>query len=99
MKPVTTQSEDRSAATEPRAPTLRNYYGGSWEAAAATKSLEDRDPVSGEVAALVPLSGPAEVDAAVTAARAAQAAWREVPPQRRARAIMRLRSELDQRRE
>jgi malonate-semialdehyde dehydrogenase (acetylating)/methylmalonate-semialdehyde dehydrogenase len=47
----------------------------------------------------VPLSGVTEVDAAVTAARGAQAKWREVAPQRRARAIMRLRGELAARQE
>jgi malonate-semialdehyde dehydrogenase (acetylating)/methylmalonate-semialdehyde dehydrogenase len=61
--------------------------------------LDDVDPASGEVAALVPLSGAAEVDAAVIAARAAQPAWREVPPQRRARAVLALREELLRRRE
>ena len=50
--------------------------------------------LSGEVAARVPLSGAAEVRAAVEAARAAQPGWREVPPQRRARAVLALREEL-----
>jgi malonate-semialdehyde dehydrogenase (acetylating) / methylmalonate-semialdehyde dehydrogenase len=40
-----------------------------------------------------------EVDAAVAAARAAQPGWREVPPQRRARAVLALREELLRRRE
>ena len=99
MKPVTTESEARPAATEGQPRTLRNYVGGGWETATVSKTLEDRDPVSGEVAALVPLSGAAEVDAAVSAARAAQPAWRALAPQRRARAIMALRSALAARRE
>jgi malonate-semialdehyde dehydrogenase (acetylating)/methylmalonate-semialdehyde dehydrogenase len=99
MKPVSTESEARPAAAQAQARTLRNYVGGGWESAAAGDTLEDRDPVSGEVAALVPLSGAAEVDTAVSAARSAQAEWRDVPPQRRARAIMALRSELVARRE
>ena len=82
-----------------QARTLRNYVGGGWQAAAAGETLEDRDPVSGEISALVPLSGAAEVDAAVRAARTAQAEWREVAPQRRARAIMSLRAALSERRE
>src|SRR4249919_2721050 len=86
------------AVTE-SAPTLSNYIGGSWRPADGTGALEDRDPASGELAALVPLSGAADVDAAVRAARAAQPEWWAVPPQRRARAIMRLRSALDDRRE
>ncbi len=99
MKPVTTESqaESRAGAAEPR--TLRNYVGGEWHSASATEVLEDRDPVSGEVSAVVPLSGAADVDAAVRAAREAQPAWRDLAPQRRARAVMRLRQELVSRQE
>jgi len=99
MKPVTTSSHapPKIGAEETR--TLRNYIGGGWQSASGPEVLEDRDPVSGEVAALVPLSGETEVDAAVRTAREAQPAWREVAPQRRARAIMRLRHELSERRE
>jgi malonate-semialdehyde dehydrogenase (acetylating)/methylmalonate-semialdehyde dehydrogenase len=94
MKPVTTTSDAASRDVADKARTLRNYVGGRWQPAAVTGTLEDRDPVSGDVTALVPLSGDAEVDAAVRAAREAQPAWRAVAPQRRARAIMRLRHEL-----
>jgi len=31
MKPVTTESEARPAATEGQPRTLRNYVGGGWE--------------------------------------------------------------------
>jgi malonate-semialdehyde dehydrogenase (acetylating) / methylmalonate-semialdehyde dehydrogenase len=78
---------------------LHNYVDGAWRRAASVGRLEDRDPATGELAALVPLSGAAEVDAAVKAARAAQPEWAEVPPQRRARAIMALRAALEERRE
>jgi malonate-semialdehyde dehydrogenase (acetylating) / methylmalonate-semialdehyde dehydrogenase len=98
MKPVTTASKPGSAAP-PVAGTLRNYVGGGWRPASVDESLEDRDPVSGEIRALVPLSGEAEVGAAVDAAASVQAEWREVAPQRRARAIMRLRNELADRHE
>jgi malonate-semialdehyde dehydrogenase (acetylating)/methylmalonate-semialdehyde dehydrogenase len=99
MKPVTAASKAESRAGAAEARTLRNYVDGRWQSAAGPDVLEDRDPVSGDVAVLVPLSGEADVDAAVRAARAAQPAWREVAPQRRARAIMRLRHELSERRE
>ena len=77
---------------------LENYVDGAW-APVEAETLEDRDPATGDVAALVPLSGTAEVDAAVDAARRVQPAWRAVPPQRRARAVMRLREELVARRD
>jgi malonate-semialdehyde dehydrogenase (acetylating) / methylmalonate-semialdehyde dehydrogenase len=82
------------------APVLANYVGGEWVAAGGgIETLADVDPATGETAARVPLSGAAEVRAAVEAARAAQPGWRAVPPQRRARAVLRLREELLRRRE
>ena len=78
---------------------LRNYVGGEWVAVEGVEAIPDVDPASGETVASVPLSGAAEVDAAVAAARAAQPDWRAVPPQRRARAVLALREELLRRRE
>ena len=79
--------------------TLRNYVGGEFRQAAVTSTLEDRDPATGELAAHVPLSGEADVDQAVRAARDAFPAWRGTPPQQRARAMMALREALDEHRE
>ena len=81
-------------ATTAEARTLQNYIGGEWRDAATSDALEDRDPATGELTARVPLSGAADVDAAVQAARAAQPGWREVPPQQRARAVLALRDAL-----
>src|SRR5215207_1282800 len=81
-------------ATAAEARTLQNFIAGQWRDAGASEALEDRDPATGELAARVPLSGAADVDAAVGAARAAQPAWREVPPQERARAVLALRDAL-----
>jgi malonate-semialdehyde dehydrogenase (acetylating)/methylmalonate-semialdehyde dehydrogenase len=82
----------------PAAGRLRNYAGGEWSEVEGVEALGDVDPVSGETAVDVPLSGSAEVGAAVAAARAAQPAWRETPPQKRARALLALRAELLRRR-
>ena len=81
-------------ATETATRTLRNYIGGGWVEAAGDGTLEDRNPATGELTALVPLSGAADIDAAARAAREAQPAWRAVPPQKRARAVMALREAL-----
>jgi malonate-semialdehyde dehydrogenase (acetylating)/methylmalonate-semialdehyde dehydrogenase len=95
----------RVSLSQPPAPPgeeparLRNYVDGEWRPVAGVETLADVDPATGETAALVPLSGATEVDAAVAAARAAQPAWREVSPQRRARAVLALREELLARRE
>jgi len=79
--------------------TLANYVGGEWREAGGAGTLDDVDPASGEVAALVPLSDRQQVREAVEAARGAQPGWRAVPPQRRARALLALREQLLARRE
>jgi malonate-semialdehyde dehydrogenase (acetylating)/methylmalonate-semialdehyde dehydrogenase len=96
MKPV--EAAEREQVKVP-VRTLPNYVGGEWQAAEAAETLDDIDPATGEVAALVPLSGTTDVDAAVRAARAAQPGWRAVAPQKRARAVMALREALWARRE
>ena len=78
---------------------LENYVGGEWRDVNGVDFLDDVDPVSGETVVQVPLSSAREVRGAVEAARAAQPAWREVPPQRRARAVLAVRDELLRRRE
>ena len=79
--------------------TLQNRIAGRPVPSAATDTLENRDPATGEVLALVPLGGRADVDAAVAAAAEAQRTWARVAPQVRARALYRLRDALDARRE
>jgi malonate-semialdehyde dehydrogenase (acetylating)/methylmalonate-semialdehyde dehydrogenase len=70
-----------------------------WRAVDDVMTLDDVDPATGEIAALVPLSGARQVREAVEAAQAAQPGWRAVPPQRRARALLALREQLELRRE
>jgi malonate-semialdehyde dehydrogenase (acetylating) / methylmalonate-semialdehyde dehydrogenase len=86
--------ETVAAGAETEVKTLRNYINGGWVDAATADTLDDRDPATGELAARVPLSGAADVDAAVRAAADAQPAWRAVPVQRRARAVIALRDAL-----
>src|SRR3954449_12405688 len=86
-------------ATTAEARTLQNYAGGDWFDSTATEALDDRDPATGELTARVPLSVAADVDRAVAAARAAQPAWRQVPPQERARRVLALRDALVRHRE
>ncbi|HEY6550342.1 MAG TPA: aldehyde dehydrogenase family protein, partial [Solirubrobacterales bacterium] len=87
------------ATEEAVAVRLANYVGGQWRPADGVATLDDVDPVSGETTALVPLSGAVQVRNAVEAARAAQPGWGEVPPQRRAGALLALREELLRRRD
>jgi malonate-semialdehyde dehydrogenase (acetylating)/methylmalonate-semialdehyde dehydrogenase len=74
---------------------LDNYVAGAWTpATAATGELDVTRPATGEVLARVPLSGAADVDAAVAAARAALPEWRAVSTIARARKLFELRERL-----
>src|SRR3954465_5921187 len=78
---------------------LDNYIGGQWTPASGDDSLEVTNPATGAVIARVPLSGSADLDAAVRAARAALPGWRAVSVIERARKLFALREGLDARRE
>ncbi len=74
---------------------LDNYIAGAWTpAAAATGELDVTNPATGDTLARVPLSGAADLDAAVMAARAALPQWRAVSAIARARLLFTLRERL-----
>jgi malonate-semialdehyde dehydrogenase (acetylating)/methylmalonate-semialdehyde dehydrogenase len=78
--------------------TLDNYIAGQWTPATdATDLLDVTNPATGETLARVPLSGAADLDAAVAAARAALRPWREVSAIARARKLFELRERLNAR--
>jgi malonate-semialdehyde dehydrogenase (acetylating)/methylmalonate-semialdehyde dehydrogenase len=80
--------------------TLDNYIAGRWTAVAdGAPVLDVTNPANGEVLARVPMSGQAELDAAVQAARDALPQWREVSVIERARKLFELRERLVARRE
>jgi malonate-semialdehyde dehydrogenase (acetylating) / methylmalonate-semialdehyde dehydrogenase len=76
-------------------PDLQNFVGGRWVDAQAAGRLDVLDPSTGALLARVPRSGPADVDLAAQAARAAFAAWRDVPVAERARHVLALRALLE----
>src|SRR5437764_8563744 len=74
---------------------LDNYIGGRWTAASApTDVLDVTNPATGEGLARVPLSGTADLDAAVIAAREALPEWRAISTIARARKLFELRERL-----
>ncbi len=80
-------------ATAPQTRLIDNYVGGAWTPARAPSgALDVTNPANGEVLARVPLSGAADLDAAVDAARAALPEWRKVSVIGRARLLFALRS-------
>ena len=87
-----------ATATETR--LIDNYIAGAWtRAAAATGELDVTNPATGAAVARVPLSGRADLDAAVQSARAALPAWRAVSAIGRARKLFELRERLTARSE
>jgi malonate-semialdehyde dehydrogenase (acetylating)/methylmalonate-semialdehyde dehydrogenase len=92
---------DAAAMTAPTATRLLdNYVAGAWTPAAAdAEALDVTNPATGEVLARVPLSTAADLDAAVSAARAALPEWRAVSVIQRARKLFALREGLDARKE
>jgi malonate-semialdehyde dehydrogenase (acetylating) / methylmalonate-semialdehyde dehydrogenase len=79
---------------------LDNYVAGAWTPATdSAEALDVTNPATGEVLARVPLSGAADLDAAVRAAREALPVWRSVSTIARARKLFELRERLVARQE
>ncbi|MCW3024484.1 MAG: CoA-acylating methylmalonate-semialdehyde dehydrogenase, partial [Conexibacter sp.] len=74
---------------------LDNYVAGAWLPPGASQdALDVTNPATGEVLSRVPLSGRADLDAAVRAAREALPAWRAVSVPNRSRKLYALREGL-----
>ncbi|GAB2771574.1 gamma-aminobutyraldehyde dehydrogenase [Streptomyces daliensis] len=76
---------------------LRNYIDGEFRDAADGRTTEVVNPATGEAYASAPLSGAADVDAAMAAAEAAFPAWRDATPSARQRAILKIADALEAR--
>jgi betaine-aldehyde dehydrogenase len=69
---------------------LRNFVDGQQVDPVDGEHTDLVDPCTGEVFARAPRSGPADVDAAMAAARRAFESWRDTTPGQRQRALLRL---------
>ncbi|MBA0051838.1 gamma-aminobutyraldehyde dehydrogenase [Streptomyces sp. AJS327] len=76
---------------------LRNYIDGEFRDAADGRTTGVINPVTEEVYAVAPLSGTADVDAAMAAAEAAFPAWRDATPGTRQTALLRIADALEAR--
>jgi malonate-semialdehyde dehydrogenase (acetylating)/methylmalonate-semialdehyde dehydrogenase len=74
---------------------IANLVGATWKRPEA-ETLPVYNPATGEVIEQVPLSGPAEVDAAVAAALAAYRGWSRTPLMERVRLMFRFKALLDE---
>ncbi|MFZ4748684.1 MAG: aldehyde dehydrogenase family protein, partial [Sphingomonas sp.] len=64
-------------------PAVDSMIGGERYTASPAGTFDHINPTTGRAQASIPLSGPAAVDAAVAAARAAAPGWRDTPGPRR----------------
>jgi betaine-aldehyde dehydrogenase len=78
---------------------LRNFVAGKHADTGDGRTSDVVDPSTGEVYARAPVSGPADVDAAMTAAAAAFEEWRDVTPQERSLALLRIADAVEARAE
>ena len=69
---------------------LHNFVGGKSVAAKSGQTSDVVDPSTGEVYAQAPVSGDADVDAAMADAQSGFEVWREKTPSERARALLHL---------
>jgi betaine-aldehyde dehydrogenase len=70
--------------------TLRNHIDGAFRDAADGRTTDVINPVTGQAYAKAPLSGQADVDAAMAAAKAAFPGWRDTTPSERQKALLRV---------
>src|SRR5512132_1928971 len=78
-------------STTPVLRELHNYVGGEFKAAREGSTLEIVNPSTGEPFATAPRSGPADVDEAMRAARAAfDDDWRHTTPSERMTCLLRM---------
>jgi len=75
------------------------WIDGKVQAAQSQRTSGVTDPATGQVTRQVPLCDAADVDKAVASAKRAFPAWRDTPPLRRARILMKYRELLDAHRE
>lgn len=78
---------------------LRNYIDGEFRDAADGRTTEVINPATGEAYATAPLSGQADVDAAMKAAADAFPAWRDLVPAERQKALLKIADAFEERAE
>ena len=69
---------------------ISNYIGGEWKDPSTAEFLTSTSPIDGQVIAQVPASSKADMDAAISAAKAAYPTWSTKFPSHRADLMLRL---------
>jgi aldehyde dehydrogenase (NAD+) len=87
-------------ATPAATRVFKNFINGEWVAPKSGKILENRNPANiDELIGEFPLSGPEDVDAAVSAAKDAYKSWRLIPAPKRSEILFRVAELLVKRKE
>src|SRR5215472_1465892 len=76
---------------------LANFVGGRYVAAHDGRTSDVVDPSTGEAYLRAPVSGPADVDAALRTAAAAFETWRDSTPAERSLALLRFADAIEAR--
>jgi betaine-aldehyde dehydrogenase len=79
--------------------TLANFVGGRYVAAQDGRTSEVIDPSTGQAYLQAPVSGPADVDAALRAAAGAFETWRDTTPAERSLALLKFADAIEARAE
>ena len=83
-------------ATRAKYPDVRNYIGGAFVETEGREHVDVTNPADGSVISRVPLSGTAEVERAVDAARKAFPKWSAIPIKERVQVFYRYKTLLEQ---
>jgi betaine-aldehyde dehydrogenase len=78
---------------------LANFVGGAYRPAADGRTSDVVDPSTGEAYLRAPVSGPADVDAALNVAAAAFETWRDTTPAERSLALLKFADAIEARAE
>jgi len=69
---------------------FKNFVNGEFTPTTEGRASDIIDPSTGEAYALAPVSGPADVDAALKCAEAAREGWRDATPAERSLALLKI---------
>ena len=86
-----------SPAQPARLDELKNFVNGEFAATAAGRASDIIDPSTGEAYARAPVSGAADVDAALKSAEAAREGWRDTTPAERSLALLKIAEAIEAR--
>jgi len=76
---------------------FKNFVNGEFTPTAEGRASDIIDPSTGEAYALAPVSGPADVDAALKCAEAAREGWRDATPAERSLALLKIADAIEAR--